>query len=130
MFNHDLRWKYYKAAAAVVDRKHAADFQESLEDMGDDLNITDFEIRRVDISEDGKQATITLKLKYFQMPSTVVKKDKVIQKWKLINDHWILFSQTGGPAPLPPADVPDDKEEDTKNKPKPNDMTPVDIGNQ
>lgn len=102
MFHHDLRWKYFKAAAARVDPHCAHAFLDELEDSEKDLNITDWEIRDVTLSDDGNRANIRVRLKYYKIPSTVLKDETVEQVWKKINDSWTLVEQTGGPIEISP----------------------------
>ncbi|MBW1807971.1 MAG: hypothetical protein JRJ87_07215 [Deltaproteobacteria bacterium] len=97
MFHHDLRWKYIKAAAARVAPEQSADFLEKLEDIEKDLNITHLEVRSIIISKDENLATVKAKIRYFLIPSTIVKDEKIVQVWKKIGGGWFLFSQKGGP---------------------------------
>ena len=106
MFHHDLRWKYFKAAAARVDPRSSRAFLDSLEDSEKDLSITEWEIRDVTLSQDGERAKIRVRLKYFKMPSTVLQDKTIEQVWEQKNDAWVLVEQTGGPIeiPMPQAD--------------------------
>ncbi|HUU01152.1 MAG TPA: hypothetical protein VM425_06935 [Myxococcota bacterium] len=100
MFHHDLRWKYFKAAAARVDPRSSRSFLDSLEDNEKDLNITEWEIRDVTLSQGGKRAKIRVRLKYFKMPSTVLQDETIEQVWEQKNDAWVLVEQTGGPIEI------------------------------
>lgn len=103
-FHHDLRWQYNDTAASRVDPKHAADFQDQLDAQKDDLHITAYEIRRVDIVPEGSEARVRVRLNYYKMPSTVVHEDMVRQWWKQLEGAWRLVRVEGGPLRFPPAD--------------------------
>jgi hypothetical protein len=112
MYHHDLRWKYLKAAAARVDPAQSADFLEKLEDIEKDLNITHLEVRRIIMSKDENLATVRAKIRYYLIPSTVVKDEKIEQVWKKIGGGWFLFSQKGGP--IETSEKEPEKPEETK----------------
>jgi len=100
LFHHDLRWKYFKSAAARVDPRRSKEFLNSLEDNEKDLNITDWEIRDVTLSQGGKRAKIRVRLKYYKMPSTVLRDETVEQVWEQKNEAWVLVEQNGGPIEI------------------------------
>ncbi len=97
MFHHDLRWQYHKTAAAHVHPEHAQQFQMDIEDAEKDLHITWWEIRSITLPPKSDEATVRVRLKYYWMPSTVVKDETLTQIWKRINEAWFLVSSKGGP---------------------------------
>jgi hypothetical protein len=101
-FHHDIRWRYNNNAAASVDARHSAAFLDQLDSMKEDLNISDYQIRRVELSADGTRAKVRVRLKYFKMPSTVLKDEMIDQVWQQKNKRWYLLSQEGGPFDFPP----------------------------
>jgi hypothetical protein len=100
-FHHDLRWKYYDAAAARVDPEHSQAFLEDVEDEKNELNISSWEIRKVDLLKQGTEARIRVQFKYHRMPSTVVQSVTVEQLWRKVGEGWFLFEQGKGPFVLP-----------------------------
>jgi hypothetical protein len=107
-FHHDLRWKYNEDAAARVDPRFAADFRDQLEDLTDDLSITAWDLRKADLDPATKKAAIRIQLSYYQMPSTVVRNEKIDEVWQQVEDRWLLIYWKGGPFQVPPeADDPD-----------------------
>lgn len=102
MFHHDLRWQYFKTAAARISPPYAAAFLEEMEKGEHELNIADYEIRRVDISPDGTSARVRVRLSYYRMPSTVLKDETLEQTWKKTEAGWMLIAQEGGPFVIPP----------------------------
>jgi len=119
MFHHDLRWKYFKSAASRVAPSLANDFLESLEDGEKDLNITEWEIRRVEPLADGKKVRVRVRLKYFRMPSTVLEDETVEQVWEeRDNGGWTLVSVDGGPFELEEDSKPDTAQTDDETSEK------------
>jgi len=116
-FNHDLRWKYNEAAAARVAPKFSVDFFDKLDELEKDLNITAVKVRQVKIDSEAKTAELQVHLRYYLMPSNVLKTEKVKQFWKQINGRWTLFSMEGGPVPFPEKDE-SQEEENPEDKPK------------
>ncbi len=101
-FHHDLRWKYYDAAAARVSPEHSQAFLDTVEDEKNELNISAWEIRKVEFLKPGSEARIRVQFKYHRMPSTVIKSLTVDQVWRKVEDGWFLFEQDKGPFVLPP----------------------------
>lgn len=101
-FHHDLRWKYNQQATGFVDSRFAADYLDKLESLNEDLNIIAWDLRKVVIDQDGTQARVRIHLRYYLMPSTVVKDECVEQDWRQVEGTWVLMSMEGGPIPFPP----------------------------
>jgi hypothetical protein len=131
-FHHNLRWKYNEDASARVDPRYSVDFRDQLEDAGEDLNITAWDLRKVEMDEKTKKATVRIQLRYYKMPSTVLESEKVEQVWQLVDDNWFMLSWEGGPLSFPPegAEKPEDDSEsdsdsESKNDPKKPDPDPT-----
>jgi hypothetical protein len=112
-FHHDIRWKYNQQAAARVPSHQAADFLEQLEGMKDDLNITAWDVRKVEVLPDPdpekKRVAVRMHLEYYLMPSTVLREVSVEQVWEQVDSAWMCMSLKNGPiefqaSPPPGAD--------------------------
>jgi hypothetical protein len=101
-FHHDLRWKYYDAAAARVNPEHSQAFLDAVEDEKNALNISTWEIRKVEMKQEGTEAKIRVRFKYYRMPSTVVQSETAEQIWRKVGEGWFLFVQEKGPFVLLP----------------------------
>lgn len=101
-FHHDLRWKYYDEAAARVNPADSQAFLDDVDDEKNALNISAWEIRKVELSKQGTEAKIRIGFKYYRMPSTVVQSETCEQIWRKMGETWLLFSQEKGPFVLPP----------------------------
>jgi hypothetical protein len=101
-FHHDLRWKYYDAAAERVNPEHAQAFLDDVEDEKNALNISAWEIRKVELLKQGAEAKIRVGFKYYRMPSTVLQSENCEQIWRKTGTVWLLFEQVKGPFVLPP----------------------------
>lgn len=99
-FHHDLRWQYNEDAAARVDPRRRAEFRDQLEDLSEDLSITDWKVRKVELDPQEERARLRVELRYTRLPSTVLRKETVRQTWQLINGAWLLLSWQGGPLAL------------------------------
>jgi len=118
-FHHDLRWKYYDEAAARVDPDHSQTFLADVEDEKNELNISAWEIRKVELAKQGTEAKIRVGFKYYRMPSTVVQSQTCEQIWRKIGETWLLFVQDKGPFVLPPPGETKQDPGDTKDAPAP-----------
>jgi hypothetical protein len=101
-FHHDLRWKYYDAAAARVNPEHSQAFLDAVEDEKNALSISAWEIRKVEMKQEGTEAKIRVRFKYYRMPSTVVQSETAEQIWRKVGEGWFLFVQEKGPFVLLP----------------------------
>ncbi len=101
-FHHNLRWKYNEDASVRVVPKYSADFRDRLENLKKDLSITSWKTRKVTVSDDRKTAEVKVYLKFFLMPSTVVREIKLDEVWKLLNGGWFVSEIKGGPFSFPP----------------------------
>jgi hypothetical protein len=121
-FHHDLRWNYRMAASERVDPRHAGEFLDLLDAKKKDLHITQCEVRRLELSQDGMKASVRVNYRYYVMPSTVVREETAKQEWRLIGKRWLLTSQEGGPFRFPPqgsdeSEAPDGGTAPTKDRP-------------
>jgi hypothetical protein len=96
-FHHNLRWKYKDQVLARIHPTQQEKFLERYDEIGEDLHITSFEIRKVKIDASKDTAKIEIILHYYQMPSTVLRKDKLFQIWSKSNGKWVLVGMEGGP---------------------------------
>jgi len=118
-FHHNLRWKYNEDAASRVAPAHSADFRDSLEDLSKDWNVTAWDVRKVEMENEGKRAKIRVHLTHYSLTSPVVQEDKIHEVWELFDDQWILTSWEGGPLK-----VPADEESDPGQQAKPSEEAP------
>lgn len=118
-FHHDLRWKYYDAAAAHVNPEQSQAFLDDVEDEKNALNISAWEIRKVELVKQGAEAKIRVGFKYYRMPSTVVQSETCEQIWRKIGESWFLFAQEKGPFVLPPPEAGEKDPGGAKDAPSP-----------
>jgi hypothetical protein len=118
-FHHDLRWKYYDEAAARVTPEHSQAFLDDVEDEKNALNISAWEIRKVELTKQGAEAKVRVGFKYYRMPSTVVQSETCQQIWRKVGEAWFLFEQDKGPFVLPPPGEVEKEPGDTQDAPAP-----------
>jgi hypothetical protein len=118
-FHHDLRWKYYDEAAARVTPEHSQAFLDDVEDEKNALNISAWEIRKVELAKQGAEAKVRVGFKYYRMPSTVVQSETCQQVWRKVGEAWFLYEQDKGPFVLPPPGEIKKDPGDTEDAPAP-----------
>ena len=91
-FNENLRWKRFDDAAKVMPQAEQAAFlQRSLADE-ELLAIHQLEIRALalDTSKESPTAEVKVLVEYNLLPSTVVKKKLVTEKWEQRGRAWFI----------------------------------------
>ena len=96
--------------------------QGKVEDLAKDWNVTNWDVRKVELSKEGKLARIRVQLSYYFLNSPVVKEEKVDEVWELVDKQWILIEWNLAQLKLPP-DKPAG-EDDRAGKPSPDKSSP------
>ena len=78
-----LMWKYYDRAMALVDQEERSQFEEFVQRNKDNLNITDYQVKKVILGEDGQEGTVEVIVTFYKYPS-------VSEKTLILDDNWIL----------------------------------------
>ena len=91
-YNQSLRWKRFTTASRFVPAESRAQFLERYLGAEDDLHIQSMEVRNVtSFTKDGNQvADVVLVAEAYLLPSTVVEKMTIVQRWAHIDGSWIL----------------------------------------
>ncbi|RME22048.1 MAG: hypothetical protein D6806_13600, partial [Deltaproteobacteria bacterium] len=92
-YHHDLRWQYFRRAAAKVDPRFAKRFLQVLQDSEDTVHVTDWEVRDIEFLAGGRKARVRVRLRYYRMPSTVLEDSTVVQQWQETAAGWKLVGQ-------------------------------------
>ncbi|WP_434388250.1 hypothetical protein [Melittangium boletus] len=98
-FHQRVRWKDYRVASRYVVPERRKEFDRGLRQNKDeqDLDITDYEIERVDLDEKGERATVTSHFVWTRLPSLSVRRESVTSEFVLREGKWLLEKQEGGP---------------------------------
>lgn len=87
-FHSNLRWGRFEDAAELVHQSYRATFEGEYEERGDDYDIVEMNVRRVEIVEDGFAAVIEVEQDWYQLPSTVVQSERFMERWVWEDDRW------------------------------------------
>ena len=100
-YNAHLRWKRFSHAANYQPSDRRALFLQRYVASEDDLHIQSIEVQGVQILEDQPVPTadITAVAERYLLPSTVVEKVVMTQRWELRNGAWIIISTSNELAP-------------------------------
>jgi len=99
-----LRWTQFEHAATFLPVQAQAAFLDRYMAAERDLNIQSIEVRAIDWrpEADSFKANVTVIAEVYRLPSTVVKKVVMIQRWELQQERWVLVESTRELVPLDP----------------------------
>ena len=91
-YNQNLRWKRFNNASRFVPAESRAKFLERYLTAEDDLHIQSMEVRNVtSYTKDGNRvADVVLVAEAYLLPSTVVEKMTIVQRWAHVDGAWLL----------------------------------------
>lgn len=81
-----LMWKYYDKAMALVNQEERSQFEDFVQRDKDNLNITDYQVKKVILDEDGQEANIEVVITFYKYPS-------VSEKTLILNDNWTFIGK-------------------------------------
>lgn len=87
-FHSDLRWARYDHARNTVHDAYRPTFDGKFEERGDDYEIVDMEMKRVDLVEEGFAAVVEVEQQWYQLPSTMVEKERFVERWVYEDGRW------------------------------------------
>lgn len=124
-YHDSLRWQRLSQAAQYIPpRQRGAFFDERME-LEEDLRITMYDIRRVDIGETENHAIVYVEYTWYSDSEGTVHSTVAEQRWRRHGDQWLLLEERrsrgepmpGLPEPAPkPGDVADAPGPDTPEK--------------
>lgn len=98
-FHRLVRWKEYGLAARLVVPERREAFERARRERQDerDLNITDFELKGAELSEDGLRGTVRSRVQWYRLPSATEHTEPVTSEFVFVQGRWLLERQRGGP---------------------------------
>jgi len=117
-YNDLLRWKKFPGAAAFLPAEERSDFLKRYLAVEDDLNIVNVEIVAVNwlSHEPVQRVEVTVTAESHMLPSTVIKKTVMVQRWEWRDSAWLMVGSsdelvppldaTPSAAPQQPTDTP------------------------
>ena len=98
-FELKARWGESAAVAQLLIPERRSQFLAARSKEHSDLNITDVELVNVTPSDDGSNATVTSRWRWYRLPSTSEQVSESKAKWVARDGEWLLESMQGGPYP-------------------------------
>ena len=98
-FELKARWGESAAVAQLLVPERRSQFLAARSKEHSDLNITDVELVNVTPSDDGSNATVTSRWRWYRLPSTSEQVSESKAKWVAREGEWLLESMQGGPYP-------------------------------
>ena len=89
-YHDSYRWRDYESAGELVQPSVRRDFMAAAEALRNDLNVTDYQIKRISLAESGREATVVVTRSFFKMPSVSVQQQELRQHWILVQGNWYL----------------------------------------
>lgn len=89
-FHTNLRWARYDHAIDAVHEAYEPAFQGEFEERGDDYEIVQLDMKNSDIIEEGFETHIEVEQQWYQLPSTVVQKERFVERWIYEDEEWQL----------------------------------------
>ncbi len=87
-FHTNLRFARYEQASNVVHDAYRPTFEGEFEERGDDYEIVEMRLKRVDLEEGGHAAKVEVQQDWFVLPSTVVESERFVERWVFENGRW------------------------------------------
>ena len=98
-FELKARWGESAAVAQLLVPERRSQFLAARSKEHSDLNITDVELVNVTTSDDGSNATVTSRWRWYRLPSTSEQVQESTAVWVARGGEWMLESMQGGPYP-------------------------------
>ena len=101
-FNSGVRWQRHKEASAWMVGKLKTQYLDKVEELDEDLRISEVEQLRVTFRKKGKLAIVRYRYRWHTPKEMILRKGVIVQFWKWNKTAWVLIKvrQASGP-PLP-----------------------------
>lgn len=91
-YNEGVRWQRYAMAAAKILPRERAEFIDEMDERGEDLRITDYEIVRVEPRGD-REARVQIKVTWYRDSEGIVHDTTATQKWERHGKAWFMVEE-------------------------------------
>jgi len=92
-YNDAVRWHYWKVAAQYIPPERRAEFIERREAEGDNMRITEYEIRSVSHDEARQEAHVIVEFTWHRYPSLSLRHTRMRQTWSFATGDWRMMAQ-------------------------------------
>lgn len=91
-YNSAYRWKNFERAASYLPNDLRAAFIAAYEEDDHSLHVETYQILKVDLKGE-EAATVTVRLRFMELPSITLENRTLVQHWHKVNDVWILETE-------------------------------------
>lgn len=92
-YNDGMRWARYEIAASQIPPKERADFVDEMDERGDNLKITDYEVVKVD-TRGPKEAKVQIKVSWYLDNIGTLRETHAVQLWERQGKVWLMVNET------------------------------------
>jgi hypothetical protein len=92
-YNDGMRWARFEIAASQIPPKERAEFVDEMDERGDNLKITDYEVVKVD-SRGTKEARVQIKVAWYLDDIGTLRETHAVQTWELHGKVWWMVGET------------------------------------
>lgn len=90
LYNDSLRWKDFDTAGLFILPEDQKEFEAFTKLVQKDLNIEDWKIKKITMSEQMDKAEVLIERSYVQLPSIALKQQEVLQHWVWLKNNWYI----------------------------------------
>lgn len=115
-YNDGVRWGRYGVAAAKVPVKERADFIADMDERGENVKITDYEVVDVNAKND-REAKVRIKISWYDDNEGTVHETHAIQTWERQGKLWFMVEEVrvrGKEMPGLPEPIAKKREEESR----------------
>ncbi len=88
MFNDDWRWARWDAMTTAMTSEDAATFRQRVQNIEDELVLTDYEVTSVTFATGSETATVVTKFEWYYKRDPRVRATTVEQRWEHRSGDW------------------------------------------
>ena len=94
-FHSHLVFARYDQAALFLKKELQLPFVDYYEAQGSDFKVVEFEVARVELSDDEERATVQVDLSWHQLPSMTIQRSRLVEEWvwDSMGERWWVESQ-------------------------------------
>lgn len=92
-FNEGVRWQRYANAAIYVPATERGKFVDDMDQRGDDLKVTDYEIVRVD-NRGPREARVHVKMSWYKDSEGTLRETHAVQTWERHGKAWLMVDES------------------------------------
>jgi hypothetical protein len=100
-YNDGVRWGRYSIAASRLPATERSKFTDEMDEISNDLRITDYEVVRVD-AKGSREAHVQIKLQWYKESEQIVRETHALQTWERHGRDWLMVDESrmrGAPMP-------------------------------